>query len=98
MGSTVEFRCVASKPVMVASRQDQLIVGLPGNSVFCFVIAMLFALPCRAQCWRQDRPIPVLDSQNSGALLPLALADALIVRASHWPKRAAGEKIAIHRI
>ena len=47
-GAAIEFWRVAirpGKPVLVAKRGDQTIVGLPGNPASAFVTAVLFVLP-----------------------------------------------------
>lgn len=47
-GAEIAFWKVAikpGKPMMVATRANQLVIGLPGNPVSCFVTAFLFALP-----------------------------------------------------
>lgn len=130
LGADLEFWRVAikpGKPLLVARRGRQLVLGLPGNPASAFVTAWLFLLPLVRAMLGSDAPCPrpissVLaqnmakggsrteflrgtwdgervtpDSlQDSGALTPLARANALILRQAHAPERAAGEAVSIY--
>ena len=132
MGATLDFWRVAlkpGKPLMVATRGRQVILGLPGNPASAFVTAMLFALPVvRAMAGARDpfprrepalaaAPLPAtgkraefvrarfakegvapLALQDSGALVPLSLAEALICRPPYSAQVAAGDTVEIIRI
>ena len=113
-GATIDFWRVAikpGKPLLVARRGQQVVLGLPGNPASAFVTGFLFMLPLlRAALGAADplprtiparlaEPMPAgggrteflrghwngesvrLDPlQDSGALSPLARANALVVR------------------
>ena len=60
-GATIDFWRVAmkpGKPVMVARRGRQVILGLPGNPVSSFVTAYLFLLPLLRRMAGALRPLP----------------------------------------
>jgi molybdopterin molybdotransferase len=70
-GAELDFWKVAikpGKPIMVASRGSQLVVGLPGNPVSSHVTAFLFLLPLlRALAGAADplpRPVMALAAEN----------------------------------
>ena len=46
------------KPLLVATRGPQVILGLPGNPVSCFVTAFLFALPLVRAAMGDPVPLP----------------------------------------
>ncbi|QQN73605.1 molybdopterin molybdotransferase MoeA [Croceicoccus sp. YJ47] len=132
IGAELAFWRVAmkpGKPVMVARRERQIVLGLPGNPVSCFVTAFLFALPliramngCTAPLpTRQVMPIrgslgptgkraefirarirdgaaEPLRLQDSGAIAPLAMADALIIRPAHAKSIQNGAEVSIFRL
>jgi molybdopterin molybdotransferase len=114
MGATLDFWRVGikpGKPLLVARRGHQLILGLPGNPASAWVTAFLFLLPLLRATLGAAQPLPrtimvplatpmgkggsrmeflranwdgatvTLDPlQDSGALSPLARANALVVR------------------
>lgn len=130
VGAKLDFWRVAikpGKPILVARRDRQLILGLPGNPASAFVTAYLFMLPLlRATLGAADplpRSIParlgagmpaggsrteflraVWDGdtvtmdplQDSGALGPLARANALIVRAAGAAALPAGATVQVY--
>ncbi len=60
-GATLDFWKVAvkpGKPIMVASRGAQLVVGLPGNPVSSHVTAYLFLLPLLRKLAGAAHPLP----------------------------------------
>lgn len=60
-GATIDFWRVAmkpGKPLMVARRGDQVILGLPGNPVSSFVTAYLFLLPVLRKMAGADEVLP----------------------------------------
>jgi len=60
-GFTLDFWRVAirpGKPLIVAGRGPQLMLGLPGNPVSTFVTAFLFALPALRRMAGADSPLP----------------------------------------
>jgi molybdopterin molybdotransferase len=61
-GATLDFWRVAlrpGKPLLVARRGRQLILGLPGNPVSSFVTAFLFLLPLLRQLGGSGAPLPL---------------------------------------
>ncbi len=59
-GATIDFWRVAlkpGKPLLVARRGGQVILGLPGNPVSSFVTAYLFLLPLLRKLAGSDRPL-----------------------------------------
>ncbi|WP_347303788.1 molybdopterin molybdotransferase MoeA [Croceibacterium sp. TMG7-5b_MA50] len=60
-GATIDFWRVAirpGKPLLVARRGDQWIIGLPGNPVSSYVTAVLFLLPLLRALARASDPLP----------------------------------------
>nr|WP_275588780.1 molybdopterin molybdotransferase MoeA [Croceicoccus hydrothermalis] len=132
MGAELAFWRVAmkpGKPVMVARRGRQIVLGLPGNPVSCFVTAFLFALPLIRAMNGCTNPLPTAQTmplrgslepvgkraefirarihegmveplrlQDSGAIAPLAVADALIVRPAHAKCIQNGDDVPIFRL
>ena len=130
LGATLDFWRVAikpGKPLLVARRGAQVILGLPGNPASAFVTGYLFLLPLlRAALGAADtlpRAIPARLTaplgpggkrveflrarweggevtpkvvQDSGALLPLAHANALIRREIDAPPAAAGDAVPVY--
>lgn len=126
-GAKIDFWRVAikpGKPILVARRGRQLILGLPGNPVSSHVTAYLFLLPLlRALQGARDclprrittrlagplagggarreflraiwdgRTIATLPLQDSGALSPLAAANALIDRPARAAPAQGGEEV-----
>lgn len=61
-GATIDFWRVAikpGKPLLVARRGSQLILGLPGNPVSSYVTAFLFLLPLLRKLAGSDCPVPL---------------------------------------
>ncbi len=68
-GARIDFWRIAirpGKPLLVARRGEQVILGLPGNPVSSFVTAFLFLLPLLRRLGGSSGPLPV------GVALPLA--------------------------
>jgi molybdopterin molybdotransferase len=131
-GATIAFWRVAirpGKPLLVARRGGQVILGLPGNPASAFVTAWLFLLPLVRAALGAANPLPAGDparlgaplgaggartaflrarladgvalpepEQDSGALLPLARANALIRREIAAPAAAVGDVVRVHRL
>lgn len=129
-GAEIAFWRVAikpGKPLLVARRGAQLILGLPGNPASAFVTGWLFMLPLLRKILGSAVPIsptvpvrlgaPMMRGgsrmefirarwdgetvvpealQDSGAISPLAHANALIVREAHATRREAGETVPVH--
>jgi molybdopterin molybdotransferase len=129
-GASIDFWRVAikpGKPLLVARRGSQTILGLPGNPASAFVTGFLFMLPLlratlgagsplarpfaaslaeplppggkrmeflRAR-WIDGQVTPETE-QDSGALRPLAHANALICRAIDAPPAAAGDSVPVY--
>ena len=58
------------KPLLVATRGAQVILGLPGNPVSSFVTAFLFALPLVRGAMGAARPLPRSQTLLAGEALP----------------------------
>lgn len=61
-GASLEFWKVAikpGKPLLVARRRNQIVLGLPGNPVSSFVTAWLFMLPLLRQLAGAEQPLPL---------------------------------------
>jgi molybdopterin molybdotransferase len=72
-GATIDFWRVAikpGKPLMVATRGSQVILGLPGNPVSSFVTAFLFALPLVRASMGDPDPLPRAVTMIAGEDLP----------------------------
>ena len=72
-GAQIAFWKVAikpGKPLMVATRGAQVILGLPGNPVSSFVTAFLFALPLVRACMGAADPLPRRLILRAGEALP----------------------------
>ena len=129
-GASIDFWRVAikpGKPLLVARRDRQTILGLPGNPASAFVTGYLFMLPLlRAALGAAQplpRPFPALlaaplppggrrmeflrarwadgevtpeAEQDSGALRPLAHANALICREIGTPTGVAGDTVPVY--
>ena len=110
-GATIDFWRVAvrpGKPLLVARRGPQWILGLPGNPVSSYVTAFLFLLPLlragsalpavdgRTEFVRArlegDSLVPVVE-QDSSAIAALSRADALIERPAHAPAASPGDLV-----
>ncbi len=60
-GAKLDFWKVAmkpGKPLMLAKRGDQIVIGLPGNPVSSYVTAALFLLPLVRVAMGSTRPLP----------------------------------------
>ena len=72
-GAELAFWKVAikpGKPLMVAMRGPQVILGLPGNPVSSFVTCFLFALPLIRAAMGDFAPFPAKQSVIAGEALP----------------------------
>lgn len=72
-GAKIAFWKVAikpGKPLLVATRGSQIIVGLPGNPVSCFVTAFLFALPLVRAAMGANNPLPFSETLLTAEALP----------------------------
>jgi len=58
------------KPLLVATRGQQVILGLPGNPVSSFVTAFLFALPLVRKAMGDPNPLPRAITMQAGEDLP----------------------------
>jgi molybdopterin molybdotransferase len=71
-GGTLDFWRVAikpGKPLLVARKGKQVVLGLPGNPVSSFVTAQLFLLPLLRKLGGASNPLPhVIDARLDGAL------------------------------
>lgn len=76
LGAEIDFWRVAikpGKPLMVATRGDQLILGLPGNPVSSFVTGFVFMLPAlrkmlgAEQCMPRPIPLECTDALEAGS-------------------------------
>lgn len=72
-GASLDFWRVAikpGKPLLVATRERQLVLGLPGNPVSSMVTAYLFLLPLLRALMGAARPLPQPLMLTSAARLP----------------------------
>lgn len=72
-GAQLAFWKVAmkpGKPMMVATRGQQVIIGLPGNPVSCFVTCFLFALPLVRAALGAGDPLPTALPMVTAEVLP----------------------------
>ena len=72
-GAKIDFWRVAmrpGKPLMVARRGDQMVLGLPGNPVSGYVTAFLFLLPLLRHLAGSDTPLPVPLYMRLAAAMP----------------------------
>lgn len=72
-GAELAFWKVAikpGKPLMVAKRGNQVILGLPGNPVSSFVTAFLFALPLVRAAMGMTSPLPNTQTVTAAETLP----------------------------
>ena len=130
IGAEIDFWRVAikpGKPLLVARRGAQIILGLPGNPASAWVTGFLFLLPLLRATLGAADPLPraiamplagpmgkggsrmeflraqwdgatvTLDGlQDSGALSPLARANALVIREAGAPPAPAGTAVPIY--
>ncbi len=83
-GATIDFWRVAmrpGKPLLVARRGRQWILGLPGNPVSSYVTAFLFLLPLLRALGGARHPLPRGVPMRLGAALPAAGSRMEFVRA-----------------
>jgi len=74
-GATIDFWRVAmkpGKPLLVARRARQIVLGLPGNPVSSYVTAFLFLLPLLRKLGGARFPLPRALTLPLGAALPAA--------------------------
>lgn len=72
-GAKIDFWKVAikpGKPLMMASRGEQIVIGLPGNPVSSFVTCYLFVLPMVRAMMGAVEPLPRVAKLPLGASLP----------------------------
>jgi molybdopterin molybdotransferase len=84
-GAQLAFWKVAikpGKPMLVATRGQQLIMGLPGNPVSCFVTAFLFVLPAVRAMMGAAQPLPQPHPMVTGDDLPASGKRREFLRAS----------------
>lgn len=91
-GAQIAFWKVAikpGKPMMVATRPKpgapQLVIGLPGNPVSCFVTAFLFALPVVRAAMGAGAPLPLRQMMVTGDDLPAVGKRREFLRARRSP-------------
>lgn len=130
IGATIDFWRVGikpGKPLLIATRGHQIIIGLPGNPASAYVTAFLFMMPLLRAMLGAAQPLPrtiparltgpmpkggsrmeflrahwdganvTLDAlQDSGALSPLARANALVVREAWADPKAAGTDVPVY--
>ena len=129
-GASIDFWRVAikpGKPLLVARRDAQTILGLPGNPASAFVTGYLFMLPLLRAALGAAQPLPTRltarlaaplppggrrmeflrarwadgevgpeAEQDSGALRPLAHANALICREIGAPAASVGDVVPVY--
>ena len=129
-GASIDFWRVAikpGKPLLVARRGAQTILGLPGNPASAFVTGYLFMLPLLRAALGAAQPLPTRltarlaaplppggrrmeflrarwadgevgpeAEQDSGALRPLAHANALICREIGAPAASVGDVVPVY--
>ncbi|MHA7818410.1 MAG: molybdopterin molybdotransferase MoeA [Erythrobacter sp.] len=74
-GAQLDFWKVAikpGKPLMVATRGKQVVLGLPGNPVSSFVTAFLFGLPLVRRALGMQCCLPAIYMTQAGKALPAA--------------------------
>ena len=89
-GATVDFWRVAikpGKPILVARRGKQVILGLPGNPVSAYVTATLFALPFVRALLGARGPLPPREQAFCAEPLPATGKRAEFLRAK-WDGNA----------
>jgi len=83
-GAQIAFWKIAikpGKPLLVATRGSQVVLGLPGNPVSSFVTALLFALPLIRASQRDPDPLPKPETLRAGEDLPAVGARREFLRA-----------------
>lgn len=85
-GAKLDFWKVAmkpGKPIMVATRGEQVIFGLPGNPVSSYVTCFLFVLPLVRTAMGAARTLPPRATLIAGQALPTIGSRREFLRA-HW--------------
>lgn len=85
-GAKLDFWKVAmkpGKPIMVATRDKQVIFGLPGNPVSSYVTCFLFVLPLVRAVMGSADPLPERATLPAGCALPAIGSRREFLRA-HW--------------
>ncbi|MBA3054301.1 MAG: molybdopterin molybdotransferase MoeA [Sphingomonadales bacterium] len=88
-GASLDFWKVAikpGKPLLVATRNQQLVIGLPGNPVSSMVTAYLFLLPVLRSLLGAAQPLPRTLSQPMAEPLPAAGDRRVFLRARITPE------------
>ncbi len=83
-GAQIAFWKIAikpGKPLLVATRGSQVVLGLPGNPVSSFVTALLFALPLILASQGDPDPLPKPETLRAGEDLPAVGARREFLRA-----------------
>lgn len=83
-GADINFWRVAikpGKPLLVAQRGQQIILGLPGNPVSSFATAFLFMLPLLRHLSGDKAPLPLRRNRPAGRDLPATGPRRTFVRA-----------------
>lgn len=83
-GAQIAFWKIAikpGKPLLVATRGPQVVLGLPGNPVSSFVTALLFALPLIRASQGDPDPLPKPETLRAGEDLPAVGARREFLRA-----------------
>lgn len=91
-GAKLDFWRIAmkpGKPLLVATRGNQIILGLPGNPVSSYVTAWLFLLPLLRRLAGATRPLPEAIALPVAEDLPANGARATFMRAQLTPQGAA---------
>lgn len=94
-GATLDFWKVAikpGKPIMVATRGTQLVIGLPGNPVSSHVTAFLFLLPVLRAMLGAARPLPSPIRTLTAESLPAGDSRHEFVRA-YWDGTTVSQQI-----
>lgn len=89
-GAVIDFWKVGmkpGKPLMVARRGGQTIIGLPGNPVSSFVTAFLFLLPLVRAAMGAADPLPRMVSLTAGTKIGAGGSRQEFLRA-HWDGQA----------
>ena len=83
-GAQIDFWKIAikpGKPLLVARKNDQIIIGLPGNPVSSFVTAFLFLLPLLRHLVGANEPLPSRLMARCGAAIEAGNARREFLRA-----------------
>jgi molybdopterin molybdotransferase len=83
-GARIDFWRVAmkpGKPLLIARRGEQWVIGLPGNPVSSYVTAFLFLLPLLRRLAGAEAPLPPLIPMRSAVALPAGGTRLELIRA-----------------